>query len=82
LRSLQYVKIGPVTVSGDLDGSTLLTSAEVKDLLSAAVRHAGGRLVSWRLDHWLYRGQEPNWEAETARMIESAVSLVQSSVRV
>jgi Phosphotransferase enzyme family len=29
-----------------------------------------------------YRGQEPNWQAETARMIESAVSLVQSSVRV
>jgi hypothetical protein len=51
LRSLQYVKIGPVTVSGDPDGSTLLTSAEVKDLLSAAVEHAGGRLVSWRLDH-------------------------------
>jgi Ser/Thr protein kinase RdoA (MazF antagonist) len=29
-----------------------------------------------------YRGQEPNWQAETARMIESAVSLVQSAVRV
>jgi hypothetical protein len=29
----------------------LLTSAEVKDLLSAAVEHAGGSLVSWRLDH-------------------------------
>ncbi|HEX6758375.1 MAG TPA: aminoglycoside phosphotransferase family protein, partial [Propionibacteriaceae bacterium] len=29
-----------------------------------------------------YRGQEPNWQAETARMIESAVSLVKSSVRV
>jgi hypothetical protein len=40
-----------VTVSGDLDGSTLLTSAEVKELLSAAVDHAGGSLVSWRLDH-------------------------------
>jgi hypothetical protein len=40
-----------VTVSGDPDGSTLLTSAEVKDLLSAAVEHAGGNLISWRLDH-------------------------------
>ena len=40
-----------MTVSGDPDGSTLLTSAEVKDLLSAAVELAGGRLVSWRLDH-------------------------------
>jgi len=29
-----------------------------------------------------YRGQEPNWQAETVRMIESAVGLVQSSVRV
>jgi len=40
-----------VTTSGDPDGSTLLTSADVKDLLSAAVEHAGGSLVSWRLDH-------------------------------
>ena len=40
-----------VTASGDPDGSTLLTSAEVQDLLSAAVEHAGGSLVSWRLDH-------------------------------
>jgi Phosphotransferase enzyme family len=40
-----------VTASGDPDGSTLLTSAEVKGLLSAAVEHAGGSLVSWRLDH-------------------------------
>ena len=50
-RWLRYVKIGFVTVSGDPDGSTLLTSAEVKELLSAAVEHAGGSLVSWRLDH-------------------------------
>ena len=40
-----------MTTSGDPDGSTLLTSAGVKDLLSAAVEHAGGSLVSWRLDH-------------------------------
>jgi hypothetical protein len=40
-----------VTASGDPDGSSLLTSAEVNDLLSAAVEHAGGSLVSWRLDH-------------------------------
>ena len=49
--SRQYVKIEPVTAPVDPDGSTLLTSAEVKDLLSAAVEHAGGSLVSWRLDH-------------------------------
>lgn len=35
----------------DADGSVLLTSAEVGDLLDAAVRHAGGRLESWVLDH-------------------------------
>jgi hypothetical protein len=28
-----------------------------------------------------YRGQEPNWQAETVHMIEAAVALVQSSVR-
>jgi hypothetical protein len=43
--------IEPVTASVDPDGATLLTSAAVKDLLSAAVEHAGGTLVSWRLDH-------------------------------
>lgn len=35
----------------DLDGSRLLTSPEVGDLLRAAVQHAGGTLLSWRLDH-------------------------------
>jgi Phosphotransferase enzyme family len=40
-----------VAASGDRDGSTLLTSAEVQELLSAAVKHAGGSLISWRLDH-------------------------------
>jgi hypothetical protein len=40
-----------VAASGDPDGSTLLTSAEVQELLSAAVKHAGGSLISWRLDH-------------------------------
>jgi Phosphotransferase enzyme family len=40
-----------MTAPGDPDGSTLLTSAEVNDLLSAAVEHAGGSLLSWRLDH-------------------------------
>lgn len=35
----------------DADGSVLLTSAAVGDLLEAAVRHAGGRLESWVLDH-------------------------------
>lgn len=36
--------------AGD-DGSALLTSSAVGDLLAAAVQHAGGRLVSWTLDH-------------------------------
>ncbi len=40
-----------MAASGDPDGSTLLTSPDVKELLSAAVEHAGGSLVSWRLDH-------------------------------
>lgn len=35
----------------DPDGSQLLTSPEVGELLGAAVEHAGGRLVSWALDH-------------------------------
>lgn len=35
----------------DQDGSRLLTSPEVADLLRAAVQHAGGTLLSWRLDH-------------------------------
>ena len=34
-----------MTASGDPDRSTLLTSAEVNDLLSAAVEHAGGSLI-------------------------------------
>lgn len=37
--------------TSDPDGSALLTSAEVGSLLSAAVQHAGGTLVSWALDH-------------------------------
>ncbi|WP_392508942.1 aminoglycoside phosphotransferase family protein [Naumannella halotolerans] len=39
-----------MTVSSD-DGSELLTSERVGPLLSAAVSHAGGRLVEWRIDH-------------------------------
>ncbi|WP_028707331.1 phosphotransferase [Propionicicella superfundia] len=35
----------------DPDGSLLLTSPDVGDLLRTAVEHAGGCLVSWRLDH-------------------------------
>jgi hypothetical protein len=38
-------------VASDPDGTSLLTSDEVADLLAAAVAHAGGTLVSWRLDH-------------------------------
>ena len=35
----------------DPDGSRLLTSPEVGELLAAAVEHAGGRLLNWALDH-------------------------------
>lgn len=35
----------------DPDGSALLTSPEVGPLLEVAVRHAGGSLVTWALDH-------------------------------
>lgn len=35
----------------DPDGSQLLTSSAVGDLLRTAVEHAGGSVVSWRLDH-------------------------------
>jgi hypothetical protein len=39
----------PVGAPGD--GSDLLTSADAEDVLSAAVQHSGGRLISWQLDH-------------------------------
>ena len=35
----------------DADGSVLLTSTDVQPLLATAVEHAGGTLVSWRLQH-------------------------------
>ena len=35
----------------DPDGSRLLTSPEVGELLGAAVAHAGGTLLNWALDH-------------------------------
>ncbi len=35
----------------DLDGSVLLTSPDVGALLRVAVEHAGGELISWRVDH-------------------------------
>lgn len=38
-------------MTSDPDGSRLLTSADVEDLLRAAVDHGGGSLVSWQLDH-------------------------------
>ncbi len=37
--------------ASDPDGSTLLTSDDVGALLTAALQHAGGTLVSWALDH-------------------------------
>lgn len=33
------------------DGSRLLTSPDVEDVLWAAIHHSGGALVSWQLDH-------------------------------
>jgi hypothetical protein len=45
---------GPEVAAGavaDPDGSVLLASGDVADLLQAAVEHGGGALVSWRLDH-------------------------------
>jgi hypothetical protein len=42
---------GPVSPADDPDGSVLLASPEVADLLRAAAAHAGGSLVTWRLDH-------------------------------
>lgn len=38
-------------VSADHDGSVLLTTDAVADLLAAAVQHAGGRLIAWQLNH-------------------------------
>ena len=42
----------------DADGSVLLTSADVQPLLATAVEHAGGALVSWRLQHV---DSQPGW---------------------
>jgi hypothetical protein len=38
-------------VPHDVDGAILLTGPRVGELLATAVEHAGGHLVSWRLDH-------------------------------
>lgn len=35
----------------DDDGSVLLTGPRIQSLLKAAVKHAGGTLVSWEMDH-------------------------------
>lgn len=35
----------------DPDGSVLLTSTDVEELLRAAVDHGGGTLLTWQLDH-------------------------------
>jgi Phosphotransferase enzyme family len=45
-------------VTVDADGSVLLTSADVQPLLATAVEHAGGALVSWRLQHV---DSQPGW---------------------
>ncbi|MCL1839341.1 MAG: phosphotransferase [Propionibacteriaceae bacterium] len=39
------------SMEDDLDGFRLLTTAEVAPLLATAVRHAGGELVDWEIDH-------------------------------
>lgn len=41
----------PTPAGAPDDGSDLLTSADAEDVLSAAVQHSGGTLVSWQLDH-------------------------------
>lgn len=44
--------MAPSTIPGDGDdGQQLLTGDEVEPLLVAAVAHAGGDLLQWRLDH-------------------------------
>lgn len=44
--------VGPILgVGSDADGSGLLTSDDVAEVLAAAVQHSGGTLVSWQLDH-------------------------------
>jgi hypothetical protein len=48
VRPSQPVAGGP---PADADGSDLLTSADAEEVLTAAVKHSGGRLVSWQLDH-------------------------------
>ena len=42
---------GVADAVADPDGSVLLATPDVADLLQAAVEHGGGALVSWRLDH-------------------------------
>lgn len=42
--------VDPPSLQTD-DGSGLLTSGEAQEVLTAAVGHRGGRLVSWQLDH-------------------------------
>lgn len=50
------------------DGSALLTSPAVGELLVAAVEHAGGRLVTWELDHIDTNPQQSTTATYTARV--------------
>lgn len=52
----------------DPDGSRLLTSASVGKLLEAAVTHAGGKLLSWRMDHVDSHPQRSTTATYTARI--------------
>ena len=49
VETFQHAPSGPG--EQDADGSRLLSSGQVHDLLRAAVGHGGGQLASWRLDH-------------------------------
>ena len=57
-----------MTAVQDPDGSRLLTSPDVGSLLEAAVNHAGGRLLSWRMDHVDAHPQRSTTATYTARI--------------
>lgn len=57
-----------MTAVHDPDGSRLLTSPDVGKLLDAAVTHAGGKLLSWRMDHVDAHPQTSTTATYTARI--------------
>ncbi len=69
----------------DPDGSRLLTSRDVEPLLQAAVAHAGGTLVTWKLDHVdanPARSTTATYAARVAWPYGERVELIGASVRV